>query len=44
MGIIKKDSFFTHIESDGKNLTFAILDAYAKDNSPNKVNLCIGGE
>lgn len=44
MGIIKKDSFFTNIEADSKNLTFAILDAFARDPDPNKVNLCIGGE
>lgn len=43
MGIIKRDSFFTNIESGSKNLTFAILDAFAKDPDPNKVNLCIGG-
>lgn len=44
MGIIKKKSFFTSIEAGSKNLTFAILDAFAKDTDPNKVNLCIGGE
>lgn len=44
MGVIKKESFFANIESGVQNLTFAILDAFAKDNSPNKVNLCIGGK
>lgn len=44
MGIIKRESFFSNIEADSKNLTFAILDAFAKDPDPNKVNLCIGGE
>lgn len=44
MGIIKKESYFTNIEAGSKNLTFAILDAFAQDPDPNKVNLCIGGE
>lgn len=44
MGITKRDSFFSNIESGVQNLTFAILDAFAKDSNPNKVNLCIGGE
>lgn len=44
MGIIKRESFFSSIEAGSKNLTFAILDAFAKDPDPNKVNLCIGGE
>lgn len=44
MGKIKRDSFFANIDSGVQNLTFAILDAFAKDTDPNKVNLCIGGE
>lgn len=41
---IKNESYFANIEGGVKNLTFAILDAFAKDNDPDKVNLCIGGE
>lgn len=47
MGRIIKDSFFANKganKGDTQNLTFAILDAFAKDNDPHKVNLCIGGE
>lgn len=43
MGRIKKESFFASIEGGVQNLTFAILDAFAKDTDPLKVNLYIGG-